>query len=124
MSELNRLLYGEEPERLPLLRTLKEVKIAEVGPVVWPAYSDTTASVRSADEEPVVLYRSRLKEPEQRRLLAEMLLRADAADTPDEGIRPTTSRKTPPLRWPLSTPVRTTTRRDPPIRPESTSRNP
>ncbi|ART69114.1 primosomal replication protein N [Mycobacterium dioxanotrophicus] len=84
-SELNRLLYGEEPERLPLLRTLKEVKIAEVGPVVWPAYSDTTASVRSTDEEPVVLYRSRLKEPEQRRLLAEMLLRADAVDTPEEG---------------------------------------
>jgi uncharacterized protein len=46
-DELRRLLYGEEPERLPLLRTLKEVKVAEVGPVVWPAYSDTTAGVRS-----------------------------------------------------------------------------
>ncbi len=83
-DELRRLLYGEEPERLPLLRTLKEVKIAEVGPVVWPAYSDTTASVRSADDQ-VVLFRSRLNEPEQRRLLAEMLLRADAVDTPAEG---------------------------------------
>lgn len=29
-----------------LLRTLKEVQVAEVGPVVWPAYSDTTASLR------------------------------------------------------------------------------
>lgn len=46
-DELRRLLWGEEPERLPLLRTLKEVKVAEVGPVVWPAYSATTAGVRS-----------------------------------------------------------------------------
>lgn len=46
-NELSRLLYGNEPERLPLQRTLLEVKCAEVGPVVWPAYPDTTASVRS-----------------------------------------------------------------------------
>lgn len=46
-DELRRLLYGEEPERQPLLRTLKEVKVVEVGPVVWPAYKDTTAAVRS-----------------------------------------------------------------------------
>ncbi|WP_244872703.1 MULTISPECIES: HK97 family phage prohead protease [unclassified Mycolicibacterium] len=46
-NELSRLLYGAEPERLPLQRTLLEVKCAEVGPVVWPAYPDTTASVRS-----------------------------------------------------------------------------
>ncbi len=46
-GELSRLLYGAEPERLPLQRTLLEVKCAEVGPVVWPAYPDTTASVRS-----------------------------------------------------------------------------
>lgn len=46
-DELQRLLWGEQPERLPLLRTLKEVKVTEVGPVVWPAYADTTAGVRS-----------------------------------------------------------------------------
>lgn len=40
------LFYGEQPERAPLLRTLKEVRVAEVGPVVWPAYPDTTASLR------------------------------------------------------------------------------
>ncbi len=40
------LYYGEQPERAPLLRILKEVRIAEVGPVVWPAYDNTTAAVR------------------------------------------------------------------------------
>lgn len=30
------------------LRTLREVKVPEVGPVVWPAYTETTASVRSS----------------------------------------------------------------------------
>lgn len=84
-DELRRLLYGEEPERLPLLRTLKEVKVAEVGPVVWPAYSDTSAAVRSAGI--VEIDQSRLQEPEQRRLLAELLLRADAAvdSAPERG---------------------------------------
>lgn len=64
-------------DRGVLVRTLKEVKVAEVGPVVWPAYSDTTASVRSAGI--VEIDQTRLQEPEQRRLLAELLLRADAA---------------------------------------------
>lgn len=41
------LYYGEQPERAPLLRTLKEVRVAEVGPVVWPAYSNTSASLRT-----------------------------------------------------------------------------
>lgn len=84
-EDVDRILYGAAPERGPLLRTLLEVKIAEVGPVVWPAYADTTASVRSADDQ-VVLYRSRIQEPGQRKLLAELLLRADAAvDSPNEG---------------------------------------
>ncbi len=83
-AELEQILYNGDPEqRGPLLRTLKEVKVAEVGPVVWPAYSDTSASVRSGT---VTLDRARLHEPEQRRLLAELLLRADAVDSaPSEG---------------------------------------
>lgn len=32
----------------PKLRTLREVRMPELGPVVFPAYADTTASVRSA----------------------------------------------------------------------------
>lgn len=79
------LYYGEQPERAPLTRTLKEVKIAEVGPVVWPAYGGTSAAVRSADD-PIVIHPDRLHEPEQRKLLAEAVLRAEAVDsTPDEG---------------------------------------
>lgn len=82
------LYYGEQPELCPLLRTLKEVKVAEVGPVVWPAYSGTSAAVRSADN-PIVIYPDRLHEPEQRKLLAEAVLRAEAVDNkPDEGITP------------------------------------
>ncbi|MEH3129159.1 MAG: HK97 family phage prohead protease [Mycolicibacterium neoaurum] len=41
------LFYGEQPERAPLLRTLKEVRVTEVGPVVWPAYSSTSATLRT-----------------------------------------------------------------------------
>lgn len=68
-----------------LLRTLKEVKVAEVGPVVWPAYSDTTAAVRSTGIAQVD--RERLNEPEQRRLLGELLLLAEAAvdSAPERG---------------------------------------
>ena len=73
-DELMNLLW-EPGERGPLLRTLKEVKMPEVGPVVWPAYQDTTASVRSK-----VIDLGRLSEPAQRRLLAEAVLLADAAE--------------------------------------------
>ncbi|OHT86909.1 HK97 family phage prohead protease [Mycobacteroides saopaulense] len=81
-EEVDQILYRDPDSRGPLLRTLKEVKLAEVGPVVWPAYADTTASVRSIVE----IDRTRLNEPEQRRLLAELLLRADAVDhAPERG---------------------------------------
>jgi hypothetical protein len=45
-DELMRLLW-DAGERGPLRRTLREVKVPELGPVVFPAYPDTTASVRS-----------------------------------------------------------------------------
>lgn len=51
-DELMRLLYGlraEGDEDEPLIRTLREVKVPELGPVVFPAYPDTTASVRSQE---------------------------------------------------------------------------
>lgn len=49
--ELFELLYFgvEGDERLPLTRELIEVKAPEMGPVVWPAYKDTSVSARSAD---------------------------------------------------------------------------
>lgn len=79
-DELEQALYSGS--RGVLIRTLKEVKIAEVGPVVWPAYSDTTASVRSTGT--VELDRARLNEPGQRRLLGELLLLAEAVDNAPE----------------------------------------
>lgn len=64
-----------------LLRTLKEVKVDEVGPVVWPAYADTTASLRS---KVIDLGRLFDGDPEQRRLFAEAALRFSAASQPPE----------------------------------------
>ncbi|WP_027930705.1 HK97 family phage prohead protease [Amycolatopsis thermoflava] len=48
-KELMQLLW-EPGDRGPLVRTLKEVKVAELGPVVFPAYRETTVGVRSADD--------------------------------------------------------------------------
>lgn len=45
-DELMRLLW-DAGDRGPLSRTLREVKVPELGPVVFPAYPDTTASVRT-----------------------------------------------------------------------------
>lgn len=48
-EELGQLLY-EPGERGPLDREIREVRLMEAGPVVHPAYTQTTAAVRSADE--------------------------------------------------------------------------
>jgi HK97 family phage prohead protease len=63
------------PEDGLLLRTVQEVKLTEVGPVVWPAYTQTTVGVRDA-----VIDLARLHEPATRRLLAQAVLIADAHD--------------------------------------------
>ncbi len=66
-----------------LLRTLKEVKVAEVGPVVWPAYADTTASLRS---KVIDLGKLLDGDHEQRRLFAEAALRVSAiSHAPERG---------------------------------------
>jgi HK97 family phage prohead protease len=74
-------------DRSPLRRTLKEIKVSEVGPVVWPAYDDTTVGVRSK----VTIDLGRLADPDQRRTLARAVFLADAAsrsqpqDAPPDG---------------------------------------
>lgn len=50
-EELLDLLWSNDPERGPLRRTIKEVALAEAGPVSTPAYAGTSVGVR-ADEEP------------------------------------------------------------------------
>jgi HK97 family phage prohead protease len=58
-----------------LLRTLLELKMSEVGPVVWPAYAGTTATMREG-----TIDLGRLNEPATRFMLARAVLMADAAD--------------------------------------------
>lgn len=40
---------ADNPEGLPV-RTVREAKVFEAGPVSWPAYADATASVRSVSD--------------------------------------------------------------------------
>ena len=72
-TDLMELLW-EPGERGPLTRTLKEVKVTELGPVVWPAYADTSVGVRSK----VTLDLGRLGEPAQRSILARAVFAAEA----------------------------------------------
>jgi hypothetical protein len=50
-DEISRLLWAatEDAPSTILKRTLREVKLYEVGPVVFPAYTDTTVGVRSRE---------------------------------------------------------------------------
>lgn len=53
-TELRDLLWGDGKDmhgnqRGPLKRTLKEIRMSEAGPVVFPAYAQTSVGVRSAE---------------------------------------------------------------------------
>jgi HK97 family phage prohead protease len=48
-EDLMQLLWSPG-ERGPLVRTLKEVRVSELGPVVFPAYAETSVDVRSRDD--------------------------------------------------------------------------
>ena len=63
-------------DREPLRRTLKEVRVTEVGPVVWPAYPETSVGVRSK----VVIDLANPTDPETHRLLAQAVAVVDAAN--------------------------------------------
>lgn len=78
LVELERTAYDDVADDDLPIRTLRELKVPEIGPVVWPAYSDTSVSVRS------VIDLGRLHEPEQRKLLARAVFLADAAEKDDE----------------------------------------
>lgn len=62
-------------------RTLLEVRVPEFGPVVMPAYQDTSVSVRSRVEDFVTALRD---DPEMRDALTSALLIATPSETPDE----------------------------------------
>lgn len=65
-------------ERGPLRRALKEVKVPEVGPVVWPAYEETSVGVRS-----ITIDLGRLNDPAQQKLLAQAVILTEAAERND-----------------------------------------
>lgn len=66
-DELPQLLWNPG-DRGPLQRTLKEVKIAEAGPVVWPAYVDTSVGVRAKDMAAAIGTDAQLRRQVQRAL--------------------------------------------------------
>jgi phage head maturation protease len=76
-DEVAHFLHRGPGDRGPILRTLREVKISEAGPVVWPAYEDTAVGVRSRGT--VVIDLARLREPAQRRQLAEVVALVESA---------------------------------------------
>lgn len=84
LSLLREAVYDDVPEDQLPIRTVKEAKVPEMGPVVWPAYADTSVSMRSK-----VIDLGRLHEPEQRKLLAEAVFIADAASQDDDAQRDT-----------------------------------
>lgn len=86
-EELSDLLWYGAGERGPIRRTLKEVKVPEVGPVVWPAYEETSVGVRS---QVVTIDLGRLTDPETRKTLARAVALADAANrSTEDGPQPT-----------------------------------
>jgi hypothetical protein len=89
-NELLQLLYYPEdyPDRAPLSRTLKELKVPELGPVVFPAYDSTDVGVRSGVTT-IDLGRLR-SDPAERSRLARALW---IAEGPHEEDDPSTSRE-------------------------------
>ena len=81
-ADVEALLWKSD-DRGPLRRVIREAKISEAGPVVWPAYQQTSVGVRSK----VTIDLGRLTDPEQRSVLARAVFLADAATrtTPSDG---------------------------------------
>lgn len=76
-GELRRTWMEDVPNEELLVRTLKELRVPELGPVVWPAYAETSVGVRS---QMISIDLSRLGDPEERNKLAQAVLMADRAD--------------------------------------------
>lgn len=72
-ADLARVLFSGGDGPLPR-RTIKEVRLMELGPVVFPAYSQTSVGVRSVSEEDrdalVAGYRKTMIEPEAERAVS------------------------------------------------------
>ena len=80
-DDVQRLLWAADPSdpETVLKRTLKEVRLFELGPVVFPAYADTSVSVRSQE------LASLLTDPQVRADLARILVGTPSAPSEPEG---------------------------------------
>lgn len=89
-DELVKLLW-EPGDRGPLRRTIREVELFELGPVVFPAYTDTSVGVRAL--------LAGLADDDRAQLLAELTAPAEPAPTPKTLAEPaptgTSARTTP-----------------------------
>lgn len=81
-DEISRLLW-DAGDRGPLERTLIELRVQELGPVVFPAYEGTSVGVRAADVAGTIL-RDRDLQRDVRRALAADLPASLEADVPDD----------------------------------------
>ena len=82
---LRRTWMEDVPEDELVLRTLKEVRVSEIGPVVWPAYTDTSVGVRS---QTLTIDLSRLGDPTEQLKLARAVILADRAEEPAQRDTP------------------------------------
>lgn len=80
---LLRLLWSESSEEP--VRTLRELKVPEMGPVVFPAYDETDVGVRS--NRTVIDLGELRKNPEARKSLGRMLFLAETATVGDDTER-------------------------------------
>lgn len=91
-DELRQLLRRTWVEDVPddelLLRDLRELRVPELGPVVFPAYVDTSVGMRS---NTITVDLGRLSDPDQRKSLARAVFLADAAERAAEEDEPQTT---------------------------------
>jgi uncharacterized protein len=91
-EDVNNRLWASNPAdpTTILKRTLREVKCAELGPVVFPAYADTSVGVRSRE------IASLLSDPQVRAEVAALLVGTPTASSEDTGSSDEGRAATPP----------------------------
>lgn len=83
-QKILRAIYSSDglPESQLMLRTLREVKVPELGPVVFPAYEATDVGVRSG--RTVIDLSTLRKDPDARKQLARTLFLAEQGNTAED----------------------------------------
>jgi uncharacterized protein len=100
----NLIFWGEGlDERGPIRRRIKEARVSEAGPVVWPAYSGTTVGMRSdaprssdlvVPSGTITIDLGRLDDPTQLRSLARAVYLADRIERTGSRALPASSTRT------------------------------